>query len=232
MLLVVSLGVALGQWQLRRAAEKTAIERRLSARETAPVLALRASGQHIDELEYRHVVLRGEFVPQWTMYLDNRPYRGAAGVVVVTPFRLAGSARHVLVERGWIARDANERTRLPDIAAPAGEVTLAGMVRRNAGRLLQLGHAAPLVPGAFVQNLESAEFGKVSGLGVEDFVIEQSSDNGDGLVRDWPRPSSGVERHYGYAFQWYALAATAFLFFVVTGFRRATNKPASRANGQ
>jgi surfeit locus 1 family protein len=54
-------------------------------------------------------------------------------------------------------------------------------------------------------------------------VIEQA-DTPDarqqGLVRDWPQPSTGIERHQGYAFQWYALALMAFLFFVVTGIRR------------
>jgi surfeit locus 1 family protein len=39
-------------------------------------------------------------------------------------------------------------------------------------------------------------------------------------VRGWPRPSTGVEKHRGYAFQWYALAGMALVFFVVTGFRR------------
>jgi cytochrome oxidase assembly protein ShyY1 len=42
---------------------------------------------------------------------------------------------------------------------------------------------------------------------------------GEGLVRDWPVPSAGVDKHHGYAFQWYALAAMAVLFFVITGFR-------------
>jgi surfeit locus 1 family protein len=31
-------------------------------------------------------------------------------------------------------------------------------------------------------------------------------------VRDWPAPALGVERHKGYAFQWYALAAMAVIF--------------------
>jgi cytochrome oxidase assembly protein ShyY1 len=43
---------------------------------------------------------------------------------------------------------------------------------------------------------------------------------GDGLVRDWPAPSLGIERHRGYAVQWYALALMAVIFFVVTGLRR------------
>jgi surfeit locus 1 family protein len=32
----------------------------------------------------------------------------------------------------------------------------------------------------------------------------------------------GIDRHLGYAFQWFALAATALLFFVVTGFKRGS----------
>ena len=35
----------------------------------------------------------------------------------------------------------------------------------------------------------------------------------DGLVRDWPQPGLDVDKHRGYAFQWYAMAvATAALW--------------------
>jgi surfeit locus 1 family protein len=44
------------------------------------------------------------------------------------------------------------------------------------------------------------------------------------MVRDWPAPSLGVEKHQGYAFQWYALSAMALIFFVVNGFRRGKTK--------
>jgi cytochrome oxidase assembly protein ShyY1 len=76
---------------------------------------------------------------------------------------------------------------------------------------------------AIVQNLDIAEFARASKLAMLPFVLQQSTDTHDGLTRDWPRPSAGAERHRGYAFQWFALAAMAFLFFVVTGFRRARN---------
>jgi cytochrome oxidase assembly protein ShyY1 len=70
-----------------------------------------------------------------------------------------------------------------------------------------------------VQNLDIPEFAQASGLSLQPFIIEQSTDVRDGLTRDWPRPSTGVDKHRGYAFQWYALAATALIFFIVTGFR-------------
>ena len=44
----------------------------------------------------------------------------------------------------------------------------------------------------------------------------------DSMARDWPPPEAGIDKHRGYAFQWYALAALALLFYVMTGFRRGS----------
>jgi len=225
MLVVAAIGISLGQWQLRRAAEKEAIEQRINEREKEPPLRLEgsaASAADADALEFRQVTVRGEFLPDWTIYLDNRPYQGKPGFHVITPLKIAGSGRHILIVRGWIARDVADRSRIPAIATPAGVFEVRGSVRRHAGRLLQLGQPAPLKPGAIVQNLDAAQVAQASGLDIEPFIVEQTSEAGDGLVRDWPRPSLGIDRHLGYAFQWFALAATAFLFFVVTGFKRAS----------
>jgi surfeit locus 1 family protein len=89
--LAVVLGIALGQWQSRRAAQKTAIAQQLSARALAPKLVLGAQPMAADDLEYRRISLRGEFVRGWTVYLDNRPYQGRPGFYVLMPFRIAGS---------------------------------------------------------------------------------------------------------------------------------------------
>jgi cytochrome oxidase assembly protein ShyY1 len=225
MFVVAAIGISLGQWQLRRAAEKEAIEQRITERAKEPPLRLdgvAASAADADALEFRQVLVRGEFLPGWTIYLDNRPYQGKPGFHVITPLKVAGSSRHILVARGWVARDVADRSRIPEIATPAGVVEVTGSVRRHAGRLLQLGQPAPLKPGAIVQNLDAAQLAQATGLEFEPFIIEQASNGNDGLLRDWPRPSQGKDRHLGYAFQWFALAATAFLFFVVTGFKRAS----------
>ncbi|NDP58347.1 MAG: SURF1 family protein [Oxalobacteraceae bacterium] len=221
--LLVLLGISLAQWQTRRAAEKQQIEAQLTARASAPVMALGATPVQADALEYRRVSVRGEFVSDWPVYLDNRPQDGRPGLYVVMPFRIAGSTNHVLVERGWIALNtANRATMLP-YQTPAGEIEISGTVRRHAGRVMQLGNAAELKPGALLQNLEIVDFSRASGMAMQPVLIEQATTPGaaaDGLVRDWPTPSSGIDMHRGYAFQWYALAVMAFLFFVVTGFRR------------
>eukprot|EP01032_Pedospumella_encystans_P022491 gene22491-25485_t len=53
-----------------------------------------------------------------------------------------------------------------------------------------------------------AEVAAASGLRMQPFIIEQTAPAGagdSGLSHDWPAPATGVDKHRGYAFQWYAL---------------------------
>lgn len=218
-LILVALGIALGQWQTRRALHKEAIAAQYLARGSATPITLGSSLLAADEVEYRRVQVRGEFDARWPVFLDNRPINGNAGFYLMMPFRIADSDRYVLVARGWTARNGTQRTRVHNIVTPSGMITIEGIGRRNPGRLLGLGQASALQPYAIVQNLSVAEFASASKFPMQPFILEQSTDTHDGLVRDWPQASSGSATNRGYAFQWYALALMALLFFIVTGFR-------------
>ena len=231
--LLVVLGITLAQWQTRRGDQKQAIENRLLQREADATVKLGDALQDVDQIEFRRMALHGEFIAGWPVYLDNRPLNGVAGFYVLMPFKLAatgtGVDSYVLVARGWLPRDPADRSKLPSYPTPAGTVEIEGLVRRDFGHVLQLGDAGPLRPRAIVQNLGIDEFAAASKFRLQPFVIEQTSNSDDHLLRDWPRPSLGIEKHRGYAFQWYALAVMALIFFVVTGFRRGPeniNKPA------
>lgn len=222
--LVVALGIALGNWQERRAAQKIALEHKLAAGNAAAPVQVGAAPLAADAIEWRRVAVTGQFVPGWPVYLDNRPYNGQAGFYLLMPFQIAGSTMHVLVERGWLPRNSAQRDQLPAYGTPQGTVTIEGIARLNAGHVMQLGGAPALRPKAIVQNADVAQVAKDSGLAMQPFVLEQSKPAApatadDGLVRDWPAPSLGVEKHRGYAFQWYSLALMAVLFFVFNGYR-------------
>ncbi len=225
--LMVALGLSLGQWQDRRAAQKQALGARLAERHTAAPMLLGPELVAGAPIEFRHVAVTGQFVRAWPLYLENRPYQGRAGFYLMMPLKIAGSNTHVLVARGWLPRNGVDRARLPAYGTPSGTVTIGGTVKLNLGRVMQLGSPPPLHPGVIVQNVELPEFARASGLELLPFVLEQAAsadiDPGDPLVRDWPAPSLGVEKHRGYAFQWYALALMALLFFVITGCRREPN---------
>lgn len=223
--LLVALGVTLGQWQERRAAQKIALQQQLSARQAQAPFVLGPQLQDPSQMEFRTVAVAGEFVADWPMFLDNRPQQGKTGFYLVMPFKIAGSDIHVLVARGWLPRYTGEHDRLPDFGTPQGTVTITGTARAALGKVMQLGQPPAVAPRAILQNLDTAQFAAASKLTVQPFFIEQTGPAvaGDKLVRDWPAPSLGVEKHQGYAFQWYALAVMALLFFVITGFRRGTN---------
>ncbi len=221
--LVVVIGVSLGNWQVRRAEQKLALQQQMLVRaELDPVKSNELAPAQAPE-EFRRVVAKGEFIASWAVYLDNRPYQGRAGFYLLMPFKLVGSEQSVLVMRGWFPRDASHREHIPTIAVPEGVIQIEGRVRASTGKLLQLGEAAALQPRSIVQNVDVAEFARASKLSLQTFIIEQTNDAADGLVRDWPIPSVGIDKHKGYAFQWYSLALVAAVFFLVTGFKRASN---------
>ncbi|MBM3336297.1 MAG: SURF1 family protein [Betaproteobacteria bacterium] len=221
-LVVAGIGIALGNWQTRRAEEKIAMAEAINARSQLDPLPVAALPEDTVPDEFRLVTVNGSFVTDWPVYLDNRPLNGRAGFYLLMPLRVTGSDQAVLVLRGWFARDPQDRQRLPSIPVPRDEVKVIGRVRTSVGKLMQLGEAPALMPGAIVQNLGIEALATASRLPLQNFIIEQTNDLGDGLVRDWPLPAAGVDKHRAYAFQWYALSAAAFLFFIVTGFRRAS----------
>jgi len=230
--LLIALGISLAQWQTRRGDQKQAIENAMKQRGAEVPVQLGAALQNVDQLEYRRVTVHGEFVRNWPVYLDNRSYKGSPGFYVLMPLKIANSDVHVLVERGWLPLNPLGRAHLLPYPTPAGPVVLQGVVRRHPGHVLQLGQPTALAPGAIVQNLDMNELAAATKLQLQPLMIEQTGDNQDGLIRDWPSPSLGIEKHRGYEFQWYALALMAFLFFVVTGCRHGLKDAKNTSAGE
>jgi cytochrome oxidase assembly protein ShyY1 len=224
--LLVLLGIALGNWQTRRAAEKTALQARLDQGMAAPPLVLDGASADPARLAFHRVIVTGEFVPDWPLFLDNRPQEGRSGFILLMPFKIAGSGKSVLVARGWLPRNNAEHDCLPPYTTPAGRVTLEGRAVDHLARAMQLGTPAALHPNAIVQNTEPGEVARASGLDLLPVVVEQTGPDlpGEDLQRHWPAASLDIDRHKVYAVQWYALAMMAFLFFVITGFRSGRSK--------
>ena len=140
---------------------------------------------------------------------------GRPGFFVFTPLQLADSPRVVLVQRGWAPRNFLERARLPEITTPAGPVQLEG---RLAGPPARLYEFAPTAQGEgssrIRQNLELAAFAAETGLALAPLTVVQTQGPADGLLRQWPAFSAGVEKHHGYAFQWFGLSGLIALLYV------------------
>ena len=204
----VAVFVAAGNWQRARMHAKEALRARYdAAAQSAPApLPGGAAQPDWSAQRYRPVVLEGEFDAARQILVDNRIHAGRAGFHVVTPLQLAGGGA-VLVNRGWVQAGAS-RAALPSVPVPAGPVVLQGRIN-VADHYLELKTESPA--GPLWQNLDPVRFTATTGYAVLPVVVEQTASLGpkDSLVRDWPAPDFGVEKHWMYMWQWYAFAALA-----------------------
>jgi surfeit locus 1 family protein len=221
-LVVVAVTVRLGFWQRDRAHQKEALEAHITRFENAPAVPVGATPVALQDIEFHRVRATGQFMPEQVVYLDNRPYNDQAGFYVVMPLKLRDGG-YVLVNRGWLPRNADVRTAIEPYDTPKGEVEIEGIARADASKAFELGEGGSAPHQKIRQNLDVHAYAAETGLPLQPFVIQQVSDDGDKLVRDWPAPTTGVERNYGYMFQWWAMAAAAIGFGLYAA-RRAAKK--------
>ena len=99
-------------------------------------------------------------------------------------------------------------------ATPAGTVHVSGRIAPPPARLYEFDGAAS---GAIRQNLDLAAFGREFRLNLRPVSLLQldtSTPTADGLRRKWLQPAADVHKHYGYAFQWFALCALTIGLYV------------------
>lgn len=199
--------------------------------------------ENIGSEMHRRVTLRGLWLPTQTIYLDNRQMHGRPGFYVLTPLALEGTERTFMVQRGWVPRNFMDRTQLPAVETPPGLVEITARIAPPPAQLFQLGKeeqgapaagdataaqgtAAPVAPAGATaisgpqasrirQNLDLHAFRVETGLPLrEDFSLQQVGPASEGLDREWPQPALGIEKHYGYAFQWFGLATLVTVLYV------------------
>jgi surfeit locus 1 family protein len=213
----IALATRLGFWQLDRAHQKIALQAGIEARAHEPaldVIALARTPAAAAAQQHRPVVVRGRWLADRTVFLDNRQMDGKVGFYVVTPLALDPARGAILVQRGWAPRNFSDRTALPSVQTPTGLVTVEGIVAASPARLFEFAGAAS---GAIRQNLDIASFARETGLDLLPISVVQRdarNDTADGLVRHWPAPASDVQKHYGYAVQWFAIAAGIAVLYV------------------
>ena len=214
--LFLALLLSLGRWQLNRAAEKEARQALYDARLGEAPVVLTGAVPSPEPLLYRRVRAAGEWIAAKQIFIDNQIHEGRAGFNVITPLRLRGHPEAVLVNRGWIARDA-AFPRAPAVAVPGGPVEVTGLATRPPARYREL--SAETVVGDVWQNLSIERYGAQSGLALLPVVVLADSP-APGLAAVREKPDAGVAKHYEYALTWFALAATVLALWLALNVRR------------
>lgn len=216
--LAVALFVALGTWQASRGRTKQALQASLAER-TAPAVTLSAGSTVPGAVEVQRAEATGLYAFERQLLQDGQSHDQRPGYHVWTPLQLADGAL-VLVDRGWVPIDA---TAFP---APSGKVTVSGFWRAlpEPGLRLAATQNCPQEPKfpAVVLYPTAAEVQCLLGERVLAGLLLLDPDLPGGYVREWTDFGFPPQRHYAYAFQWFALAlAVAVVFVVVTRKRPA-----------
>ena len=220
LLVVFFVTAGLGNWQGRRAQEKRTLAELRDNTLAGAGIEIRAAPlepQSIDGLKGR---VSGRFVPSGTIYLDNRTHKGQAGFYVLTPLLPEAGGPALLILRGWIARDLQDRSRLPAVETSDKVVSIDGLLVARLPQSLQLDAASPPKQSEKLwQYFDLERYAAWFGQPIHPYVMRQFSVSDDRLVREWIHPADAVDKHRAYALQWYSMAAGIALFGLVAAFR-------------
>jgi len=120
---------------------------------------------------------------------------------------------------------------LPAVPAPTEKVVITGGCEAYLEQSLVFGaDAEPEASQRVLQRLDLDRYQRWSCLQIAPFVVRQTlpltTSSEDGLIRQWTSPGSKVDRHYGYAFQWFAMSIAMLAFWAwLTFIRRPTGAP-------
>jgi len=229
-LVVIGIGCGAGIWQLNRAEQKIRLGESLATKLGMPILNANTADLSSELATERRITARGRFLREEAVWLDNRPRpipegisnTAQAGFYLMMPLVLEGQKKVLWINRGWAPRNNLNRVELPPITTPDDIVVIDGVGFPHPGRVYELGQQTETISQPRIeQNFDLIKEAKLHPWDQLPFIVRESSSNkSDGLVRNWPLPTNGVDRHYAYAFQWFALAISGFLFWLITGFLR------------
>lgn len=212
---LLALLLALGFWQLRRADEKRVLYEGF-ARGTDRTLALPPASTPAPR--YAHVRVSGSYLPERQFLLDNMTHDERAGYRVLTPLERT-DGETVLVDRGWVPAGAT-RAELPPVA-------VAGTPREVMGRvdlLPRAGITLASTPGSGWPRVASfptlPQLESALGRPLYPQIVLLDPTLPDGYVRDWSPPGFPPIRHIGYAVQWFGLALTLVIIYVVVNLKK------------
>lgn len=268
-LLVVGVMLALGGWQFDKGERRISTAKRMERQKLLPTLdgntwlAEKQKASIHKALKSdagRKMLLRGEWLSDYTVFLDNRQMQGKPGFFVLTPLRLEStsgeksSQRAVMVLRGWVARDFQKRDALPQLRTAKGLVEVEGLLDKPPSKLMELGDGGGRGKEGFErirQNIDLSAFTVETDLPLEVTwtlrqlydelpTLEASIEAVDAvpfptlLERKWSAIDSGASKNFGYAFQWWAMALTCvvlYVWFVWVKPRKVKKSPKNRKDG-
>ena len=207
--------VSLGFWQLERADDKRSIEASIKQANTGSVELIKKE-EGLQSKEYYEVRLQGKYLSDKQFIYDNQIVDQVSGYYVLTPYALEGQSKAILINRVFIPWNGR-RDKLADIVIGQEtreiKVQISKPIKRMELKLSEVGIQFPvLIQSIDLQDMADrakVDFSSVIGL------LDASASNG--FIRKWEPYTGSIEKHIGYAVQWFLMA----LVLAIIGIRIA-----------
>ena len=210
--------MSLGFWQLDRADQKRTIEASIQKANTG-VVELIVNQNELLSKEYYEVRLQGNYISDKQFIYDNQIVDQASGYYVLTPFVLTGQSKAIMINRGFIPWNGR-RDQLYDIAVDSTfreiKIQVSRPITRIELKTSDISNQFPVLIQAIdfdvIEEISSTSFVDVIGL------LDPSSD--DGFVRKWEPYTGSIEKHIGYAIQWFLMALVLGIIGIRIGLKQ------------
>ncbi|MGZ8226905.1 MAG: SURF1 family protein [Methylococcaceae bacterium] len=221
--ILLSLLLTLGNWQLNRSYEKQAFLKQQEQGLKTETINLSSKSNDIGEvLRYQRVQVKGYYDQAHHFLIDNQTNSGKVGYFVLTPFILHDENKAVLVNRGWIPLGQN-RSVFPSLQINKIKTTINGRINTFPSVGVKLAGAEQPTDSwpSVVQVVNSEILAGKLGYPLFQFQVELDNDQPDGFKRDWQTITVMLpEQHIAYAIQWFALALTLTILFIGYSFKK------------
>ncbi len=222
---MLGLFVILGTWQLGRGDVKSEIERAVNHQE-AEINDVSLPLDNTESWRYKKIKLTGRYLVEKQFLFDNQVRDGKTGYNVLTPFYVDSSKAWVLVDRGWLAQ-GESRNVLPAVDFEAGQVTVTGRVYVPYDAAYSLGGIAEGEDSSWPRRIQFVDYSQLAsrlGFALQPFTLRLDEQELHGYRRDWAANNLSSKKHYGYAFQWYAMAVALIVLWWLYSIRPMMKK--------
>ncbi|MGB7814925.1 MAG: SURF1 family protein [Methylotenera sp.] len=223
-LLCIPLFIKLGLWQYHKAVLKQNIQIAFNQSEQLSNLGSDLI-KNPEKYQYKKVKITGEYAAQYQILIDNQVEQSQAGFHVITPLKINGSEHYVLVNRGWIAGNANH-TEIPVVDTPSGLVSVGGVLWLPSTKIFtledktQVNDLSQPWQGVW-QHLDMQKYQKTAPIQVLPLIIKlDSKSTAGGFVRNWQMPADRIATNLGYAYQWFGFAFATFAIYLYMSIKR------------